>query len=70
MPLHENPIPTPVRGSAGDPDEDGRRLHWEGARVVRGAHSGRDCWAVTLALGVPPAGVSFRSESLSMPGKE
>ena len=26
-------------------------------------------WTVTLALGAPPTGVSFRSESLSLPEK-
>ena len=37
-----------------------------------GAHRGPGllgCWTVALPQEVPPAGVSFRSESLSMPEK-
>ena len=55
-----------------DPAKNGRRLDRKGGRVVRWAHRGPGllgCWTVALPQEVPPAGVSFRSESLSMPEK-
>ena len=59
-------------GPAAGPSENGRRFDRKGGRVVRWAHRGPGllgCWTVALPQEVPPAGVSFRSESLSMPEK-
>ena len=59
-------------GPAAGPSENGRRLDRKGGRVVRWAHRGPGllgCWTVALPQEVPPAGVSFLSESLSMPEK-
>ena len=53
--------------------EDARRLRREGGRVVRGGSQGPGslgCCTVTLPQEASPAGVSFRSEPLSMPGEE